>query len=70
MRNSDTAPTCDIESEQVAFTDDGRAYLTVEFGDGVGFGPFYGVIEITGVPAPGTVSVLGVLGLAGMRRRR
>ena len=45
------ATITDIESEQIALTDDGRAYLSVEFDDGLGFEGFYGVIEVD-VPAP------------------
>ncbi|MGF1635344.1 MAG: hypothetical protein ACFCVE_15965, partial [Phycisphaerae bacterium] len=63
------ATILDIESQQIALTDDGRGYLVVEFASGGGFSPFIGVIEVT-IPEPTSGVVLVGTGLMAMRRRR
>lgn len=61
----------DILSDPIALSDDGIAYIQVEFTDGVGFTEFFGVIEVTVIPAPaGMLGLAAAAGLVGIRRRR
>lgn len=58
----------DILSDPIALTDDGRAFIQVEFTDGVGFSEFFGVIEVQ-VPGPSSVMALAIAGVMTRRRR-
>lgn len=60
----------DINTDQIALTDDGIAYINVDFTDGVGFSDFNGIIAVRVIPTPSAIALLPIALAAASRRRR